>query len=138
MTKITRRIVCLICFVAAAGCSRNNEPAPVAPNNPSVSSDQANVATTRSARESIAESRCQREQKCNNVGPEKKYSSADDCLVRIRNDWKDDLNARECPGGINRAQLDECLTKIRTEDCGNPFETLSRIVECRVGQICQG
>jgi hypothetical protein len=83
-------------------------------------------------------SRCQREQACDNVGPDKKYLSAGDCLTRIRSDWKDDLNARECPGGVNQHQLDQCLSKIRAEDCGSPFDTLSRLTECTAGQICEG
>jgi len=140
MTKLTRHVVCSVCFIATASCTKNNEPAPVAANDPAATTVQQGnaAATTRSARESIAESRCQREQTCNNVGPEKKYSSTNDCLTRIRNDWKDDLNARECPGGVNQTQLNQCLAKIRTEDCGNPFDTLSRVAECTAGQICEG
>lgn len=89
------------------------------------------------AAESIADARCNREQKCNNIGADKKYSSVTDCLARIRNDWKDDLNARECPGGINRKELNECLTAIRDEDCGNPFDSLGRVTACTAGQICE-
>lgn len=93
---------------------------------------------TRSAAESIAESRCEREQHCDNVGDNKKYSSVSDCLTRIRADWKDDLNARECPGGVKKGELDECLNKIRAEDCNSPFDTLERVSECTSGQICKG
>ncbi|MGC4069061.1 MAG: DUF6184 family natural product biosynthesis lipoprotein [Polyangiaceae bacterium] len=66
----------------------------------------------------------------------RKYSSSTDCLARVREEWRDDLNTRECPKGINRAELDECLAKIRAEECGNPFDTLSRLTECTAGQIC--
>ena len=100
MTKVTNHIVYSVCFIAAAACNKNNEPAPVASNDP-VATTQHSQAATRSARESITESSCQREQTCDNVGADKKYFSADDCLTRVRNDWKNDLNARECPGGVN-------------------------------------
>jgi hypothetical protein len=80
--------------------------------------------------------RCAREQRCNNVGDNKTYSSNQDCLARIRSDWKADLNARECHHGIKQTQLNECLAKVRGEECGNPFDTLSRLAECTVGQIC--
>jgi hypothetical protein len=96
------------------------------------------TAQTRSASESIAESRCEREQHCDNIGDNKKYSSSADCLTRIRADWKDDLNARECPGGVKQTELNECLSKIRAEECGSPFDTLSRVSECTSGQICAG
>jgi hypothetical protein len=104
---------------------------------PARSEPSAGAATT-SATASIADSRCERELRCENVGPDKKYSSMQDCKDRITTDWRDDLNARECPGGINRAELEECLAEIRNEDCANPFDTLSRVAACTVGQLCEG
>lgn len=89
-----------------------------------------------SAAESIAEARCAREQRCNNVGSNKKYSSHNDCMARIRDDWKADLNARECRGGINQSELNECMTAIRAEECNSPFDTLDRVGECTAAQIC--
>jgi hypothetical protein len=94
------------------------------------------AARSRSAAEQLAQARCEREQQCGNVGPDKTFSSAQDCLVRIQSDWKDELNARECPGGINQHELNECMTQVRAEACSNPFDTLARITECTSGQIC--
>jgi hypothetical protein len=94
------------------------------------------ASRTRSAAEQIAESRCQRERQCGNVGSDKTYTSTQDCLSRIQSDWKDDLNARQCPGGINQTELSECLQEIRSEACENPFDTLARLTECTSGQIC--
>jgi hypothetical protein len=93
------------------------------------------AATTATA--SIADSRCARELRCENIGPDKKYSSMDDCEARVKTDWRDDLNARECPSGINQDQLEECLTEIRNEDCASPFDTLGRVAACTVGQLCE-
>jgi hypothetical protein len=90
-----------------------------------------------SAAESITEARCAREQRCENIGADKKYSSFSDCSDRVRNDWKDDLNARECPGGVDQKELDECLASIRNEDCNSPFDTLGRLTECMAGPICK-
>jgi hypothetical protein len=91
---------------------------------------------THSAAEQIASARCEREQKCGNIGADKTYSSSQDCLARIRADWQDDLNARECPGGVNVHELNECLDQVRAEACGNPFDKLARMTECTQGQIC--
>jgi hypothetical protein len=131
--------LCSLSFVVLAACSKTNDRT-VAANGtePVVTQNPTPANATRSAAESIAISRCQREQACDNVGVDKKYVSASDCLTRIRADWKDDLNARECPGGVNQHQLDQCLTKIKAEDCGSPFDTLSRLTECTAGQICEG
>ncbi len=116
------------------GCHKVTAPPPVTAK----SSDPALTAAVRprSAADLIAESRCEREQQCGNVGQDKTYSSAPDCLARIQTDWKADLNARECPGGINRNELNECLTAIRDEACQNPFDALARITQCTAAQIC--
>jgi hypothetical protein len=89
------------------------------------------------AAESIADARCAREQKCNNIGADRKYSSMSDCLTRVRNDWKDDLNARECPAGADQKELNECLAEIRNEDCNDPLDSLGRIAACTAAQICE-
>jgi hypothetical protein len=128
-------IVFAVLAVTACGSDQNSRRT----DTPAEAIQGASASVqTRSAAESIAESRCEREQHCENVGENKKYSSVSDCLTRIRADWKDDLNARECPNGVKRAQLDECLNKIRAEECNSPFDTLERISECTAGQICDG
>jgi hypothetical protein len=60
------------------------------------------------------------------------------CEEKIRADWAGDLNKYECPGGTVKAELDECLADVRSEDCGNPFDTLSRIAQCDASDICKG
>jgi hypothetical protein len=94
------------------------------------------ASRSASAAESIAEARCAREQRCENVGSNKKYSSHNDCLARIRDDWKADLNARECRGGVNQTELNECIGAIRAEECNSPFDTLDRVTECTATAIC--
>ena len=90
------------------------------------------------ARDKITDARCAREQRCENVGDNKKYSSLDDCRATIRAEWKDDLNGVECPNGVDQSELDECLGEIRGEDCGDPLDALSRVASCTTGQICIG
>ena len=128
-----------------AACHKDDTPPAANPsartNDTSVTTASVNAPEQRaaaSATNSIAESRCAREERCDNIGDNKKFSSNDDCMARIRADWKDDLNARECPRGINQPELRECLTEIRNEDCSSPFDTLSRVAACTSGQICQG
>jgi hypothetical protein len=119
---------------STVGCSttRAGERVPSATNLDGMTP----AARTRSAAEQISQARCEREQECGNIGNDKTFSSSNDCMARIQNDWKDDLNARQCPGGINQHELSECLQQVRGEACGNPFDTLARITECTAGQIC--
>src|SRR5687768_6975019 len=88
----------------AAACGSSQRPAESAMVDPASSE-------VRSATESIAESRCAREARCENIGADKRFSSMDDCIIRVRADWKDDLDARECPSGVNEMQLNECLNE---------------------------
>lgn len=115
-----------------------DDPEGLPVSGPADTDDSSSGASmgTSSATDSIAEARCARESTCNNIGADKKFSSNDDCMARIREDWRDDLNSRECPGGINQSELNECLTAIRNEECSSPFDTLSRVAECASGQIC--
>jgi hypothetical protein len=139
----------LFATTTVAGCSRDNERRPATSNdrvsaNEEVDDVQAPdepytpsaAAETRSAAASLTQSRCSREQRCENIGPGKKYSSFADCEAEIGNDWRQDLNARECTRGVDQAQLDECLAEVRNEDCGNPFDSLGRIAACTQAQIC--
>jgi hypothetical protein len=129
----------VLCALAALsfGCNKETQRQPASAQSEATPlSGMTPASRTRSAAEQIADARCEREKECGNIGADRTYSSSQDCLARIQNDWKDDLNSRKCPGGINQQQLDECVGQVRTESCGNPFDTLARITECTQGQIC--
>jgi hypothetical protein len=140
----TFRTLTMLCGLSALAlaCSRESEREPAtAQDEQSVAASGPAPAMTpasrvRTAAEQIAQARCEREQQCGNVGADKTFSSSQDCLARIQTDWKDDLDSRQCPGGINQHELDECLSEVRAEDCGNPFDTLARISECTQAQVC--
>jgi hypothetical protein len=126
-------------LLALGACNRTSDRATEpAYGEPRADTELRPASRAASAAESITEARCAREQRCENIGDDKKYSSFNDCSDRVRNDWKDDLNARECPGGVNQKELDECLAAIRNEDCNSPFDTLSRLTQCATAPICQG
>lgn len=85
----------------------------------------------------ITTARCDREQKCGNVGAGKDYATSEACVVEVSDEWRDELNAYECPGGVVTKELSECLAEIRNEDCDAPFDTLGRIIACRESDICK-
>jgi hypothetical protein len=128
-----------IALLGVAACSRDSRPAaePAPAYDPTNETELRPASRATSAAESITEARCAREQRCENIGADKKYSSFADCSARIRDDWKDELNARDCPGGVDQKELDECLAAIRNEDCNSPFDTLGRLGECMVAPICE-
>ena len=57
-------------------------------------------------------------------------------MSEVGTEWKDELNAIECPDGVVEKELNECLEEVRNEDCANPFDTLGRIVACRESDLC--
>jgi len=91
-----------------------------------------------SAVRAIARARCEREKRCDNIGADKSYLSSSACEEKIRADWSGDLNKYECPQGTSKDALDACMNDIRAEDCGNPFDTLSRLTTCNAADICLG
>jgi hypothetical protein len=124
-------------LLSVVGCNKaEREPHMARSETTPVGASMTPASRTRSAAEQIARARCEREQECGNIGNDRSFSSSQDCLARIQNDWKEDLNARQCPGGINQHELNECLEQVRAESCSNPFDTLARITECTSGQIC--
>lgn len=118
--------------LALAACGGNQRT----PETAAAAEAEARATEGGSAVESIAEARCARESRCENIAPDKRYSSMEDCVLRVREDWRADLDARACPTGVNETQLNECLSAIRQEECSSPFDTLERVAACTASQIC--
>jgi len=106
----------------------NGYPGPARGGGPSV----------QSALQSYAEARCNREAHCNNIGVGKRYRNVQTCISDQINDrsqsWEGSTQCRS--HGINQEHLRECLSAVRTQDCGNPIDDISRLTQCRVGEIC--
>lgn len=86
---------------------------------------------------SIASARCEREQRCDNFGEGRKYADAAECRTKLTADVQDDLSGKDCPGGINDKELQECLSEIRSEDCNNPIDKLEVVAACRESDLCK-
>lgn len=119
----------------AMGCTRekrNDTGETTTTTGASMTSVSNDIAVSR-----IVASRCAREAACNNVGASKHFQNAEGCTSQIRSDMKDDLNAKDCPHGVDAKELDECLSAIRAEDCKNPIDTITRLTACRTGDLCR-
>jgi hypothetical protein len=90
----------------------------------------------KAATDDIVSARCNREERCNNVGTDKTYESREACTTKLHGSTESDLNMKDCSHGVDHAKLDECLAKIKGEDCGNPIDTLGRVAACRTGSLC--
>lgn len=85
----------------------------------------------------LAEARCEREQRCNNVGEGRKYASQATCVNAVASEWREELDDYDCPGGTVQGALDHCLSEIRSEGCASPVASLERIVDCDTHEVCR-
>jgi len=86
--------------------------------------------------ERIVAARCEREASCKNVGHDKRFETQQTCVAKVRGDMREDLSTKDCPGGVDTKELDECLTAIRKEDCNNPIDMIERLTQCRTSDMC--
>lgn len=153
-------LVPALCLVALAACNRDRDrvdvdrregrvtvdTTPNSPNVPNVDRDRSGTTTVtganvgavnnESAIARIVAARCARESACNNVGSDKRFTSAAVCSQKLKNDMRDDLNAKDCPRGIDQKELNECLVEIKNEDCNNPIDMIGRLAACRTSDLC--
>lgn len=117
--------------VACGGENSNRAP---------VSGTAANVTvaekTDKVVVEKLAAARCDQEETCKNVGPKLKFASREVCLQQLNGSIGNDLNAYDCPRGLDSGALQRCISAIHDEACETPFDTLSRFAKCRTEAIC--
>jgi Family of unknown function (DUF6184) len=71
------------------------------------------------------------------IGDGKKYASRSVCMEQLRGGIANDLNPYQCPGGIDGAAVEECLSAVVAEECGaHPVEAITRVEKCRNGAMC--
>jgi hypothetical protein len=139
-SKYAYGIVAVAVF-AVAGCERRSqEITPPTPAEAPKGGGPVSLVKPYTVDESlskIAEARCDREQTCNNIGADKKFADRTACVDKVRKDFADELNVKDCTAGVNVKELDECLAAARAEECKNPFDKLSRVAACRTSDICE-
>ncbi len=99
-----------------------------------VTSSQKHADT--SVVDGLASARCDQEQGCKNVGPGTKFVSRGVCMDQMRGSIGNDLNAYNCPRGLDRDAVVRCTAAIQSEECSHPFDTLTRFDKCRTGALC--
>jgi hypothetical protein len=112
------------------------EPRPIGGGPTESTAGAPSMTAPAAALAKIAVARCDREVRCKNVGPKQKYLTHSECVTKTQNDKRDDINASDCPRGIEEHALAKCLDAIRSEDCGNPLDTIGRVNACRTGNLC--
>lgn len=122
-------------LVACGGA--NNAP-PVAgtsveTNSPTLTSAQS---VDKTIVHRLASARCEQEQNCKNIGAGNKYATRETCLEQVQGSIGNDLNAYNCPRGLDHDAVDRCMAAIQSEECSHPFDTLTRFDKCRTSAMC--
>jgi hypothetical protein len=150
MLHSTRYLMALGCVVALCACNRDRDRMTdrdrtgtgtgtgTMTNDPGTTTvTGANVSLNHDAAvSSVVDARCTREAACNNIGADKRFGNREACVTKLKADMASDLNAADCPKGIDRKELDECLSEIRSESCNNPIEKIERLAACRTSDLC--
>lgn len=131
MTRTIRTLLATsLAIVVAAGCHKARHQPTSYGGGPNL---QMNVDGGIAR---LASAKCDRQQRCNNVGPGEAYESRAQCEVVMRGKLTDDIHYRDCRGGIDDENLEECVDALREESCVNVFEKVSSHAKCRVSKLC--
>jgi Family of unknown function (DUF6184) len=125
-------------LILAIGCehhpSTTAETAPGTPSPTGVTNEQ-NMAD-RHVADRLARSRCDQADRCNDVGPGRKFISRDVCLQDSRAKMRQELNAYDCPRGIAESAIDTCVTSMEQKGCGFSVDNLFSQNRCDRGSLC--
>jgi hypothetical protein len=84
----------------------------------------------------LADARCDREVRCNNVGIGLQYATRGVCSQMAHGSLANDLNEYGCPRGLDASAVGRCLAAIRNQTCNQPLESISRLGPCGSGAMC--
>ncbi|HVJ15565.1 MAG TPA: DUF6184 family natural product biosynthesis lipoprotein [Polyangiaceae bacterium] len=82
----------------------------------------------------LANARCDRQQRCNNIGPNAKYSSRDHCMSVQGGEARDKLQG--CTHGVDQDDMRQCLTAIQNQDCSGLFSDVGEDKACGMDDLC--
>ncbi len=82
----------------------------------------------------LAQARCRRESRCNQVGANSKYATQQECEQTLMADNHKTLDA--CANGMNQANMTECTAAIDSAGCDYAMDRLSDYRECRSESMC--
>lgn len=127
----------MFCLVAAGGltasCSMSDDV-------PAASPELEARTTAAEAANRVAAARCEREQKCENIGPEKRHASVEQCLSSVHEGMDRELGGDEdCKKGVLMSDLEQCLSETREQDCSGPAEAINaigRAKQCSSSDLC--
>jgi hypothetical protein len=124
-TRLPALLIVVLGAIGIGACDRENRAHGEAPS-PEIAR----------ALQSVADARCDRALRCNQIGPDQKWATQDSCVASVRQKEREDINLYACPGGIDQKELSECLREIRNADCLSALDALEQMAACRASDLC--
>lgn len=132
-----------IVALALAACAHEPQRAPV-----SVASTTSALTVTRAAGpkvvlpsvqgiERVAMGRCERFATCSTLTSYALEDERKECTRETKRELRLSLREHDCPAGIDRDRLEDCLTAIRSIQCDFDLKRVQAIAECRIDTLCQ-
>jgi len=120
-------------FASALSCSARYEPDPkFAPASREVEpSERPNLG----AMQAIAETRCDQEALCENVGAGKRYPTRAACVATVRQDGLEELGLEQCRA-VDPEQLSICKNAVRVLSCKSTPEEVYLLNACQSAVLC--
>jgi hypothetical protein len=124
----TRTFALLLGGVLTLACERRETSTPV------MTPASGTASSVERASEDVTAARCDREARCDHVGPEEDFTSREDCMRSLWSDTYSALSA--CDSGIERQPLQQCIAAIGSDDCKNVLGRLDGYPACKLVELC--
>lgn len=85
----------------------------------------------------LAEVRCDRDERCQNVGAGKRYGDREACISERRAQSDALIPAVRCNQGMNPDRVETCVAAIENAPCNVSLESLDGIESCRAQSLCK-
>jgi hypothetical protein len=127
-TIATTSFAFTVCLVAACGGSGTR--------GPDTASTSAPLATDTLAASQVVDARCDRQVRCNDIGPGKRYETMDVCTKEMGYEKRTELHTGDCPRGVRERALEGCMHAIKGVSCEEPLDSLFRLDACSKDRLC--
>lgn len=132
----TAILACVLSLIAF-GCDPEKAPPKVAvPGTEEPDPPGTNAGADAKVVERISDAACDREQSCGTIGPGAYFTSREECLGVMRTKLSPKLTHQNCPMGIAKGALDDCIAGYQASECAQPGFAITRNVHCSVSDLC--
>jgi hypothetical protein len=115
-------------------CAGHAEQPIAGGSGPRLTAASAIVPVDERALVSLAVARCDRVERCNEIGEFATYQSVDECRQLMHAEaWS---TLEQCQSGVDNAALLRCRDELRSMDCGTTVGRFVWVPYCRPDLIC--